>query len=824
MRTAMFEAEVGDDVFGEDPTIQILENKLSHMFQKENALFFPSGTMSNLAATMSWCGKRGSEMIMGDCSHTLLYEQGGVSQLAGVVPRSMKNERDGTIAVDSIEKAIRQSNIHFPVTELIALEDTHNFCGGRVLPRGYLETVGALAKSRGIKVHLDGARIWNAATASQTSLPEIVKGADSVSVCLSKGLGAPSGSVLLGPHDFIEKARRCRKSLGGGMRQVGILAAAGLQALRDYESGILLPDHAKAKLLANAIAGISGFSVDLETVDTNIVLVNVDGDGPEPTIVATMLKERGILCLPFGERNIRLVTHRDIVDEDVKIVLSAFRDVALNMWPQPQSQSLHVMDTIENASILVESNDGSVDLVDLLATGASFEAAMEAIEAHTAATDSKAELNETDNDAETVLSAVEQGRIESVYVIPAVIDFHAEAIQSDLDAIGEGVQEQLLEADGDVVGYRDQQFDKGQGLEEGELVGVTGEMSVESLISWEEDRAKKALNLTSEEVEFYEESVIYGMSLSDDGFCVLLKGLVCDRVLRVLVTPPDPMAYGLDRDQVETPEAVTLLQLWQGIDVESILARDALAVKFAESGSGRQQYVLQRVMIDNVATSKMFECQLQGSLQSSIPSPSPASPSVNVALPITVLPQNADPVFETLVPSAHSLSPAQTASKTQDTVGLDRQKQSSDGSRIIRDVELNSAFEAIALTLRHGAVIEVRSSLLQDDHFSYRQEELPSYFPKMVKYDIPSEENEIPSAEFDSRSEVERLQRRLYEAIRQRNTVKIETIKKQLEFYSNIEGKSLLVLPPTRLSLASVTDKNHTDSSLSDRPNILEKI
>jgi threonine aldolase len=221
MRSAMFNAEVGDDVLGDDPTVSLLESKLSLMFEKESALFFPSGTMSNLAATMSWCGKRGSEMILGDSSQMFVKEQGGISQLAGVLPRCLNNNQDGTISLGSIEKSIRQNNIHFPVTELVALEDTHNICGGRVLPKGYLEAVGTLTSSQNIKLHLDGARIWNAAIASQLSLSEIVKGTDSVTVSLSKGLGAPSGSLLLGPKDFIDRARRCRKVLGGG-KQINI--------------------------------------------------------------------------------------------------------------------------------------------------------------------------------------------------------------------------------------------------------------------------------------------------------------------------------------------------------------------------------------------------------------------------------------------------------------------------------------------------------------------------------------------------------------------------------------------------------------------------
>jgi threonine aldolase len=339
MRSAMFNAEVGDDVFGDDPTVNLLENKIATTFGKESALFFPSGTMSNLAAVMSWCGTRGSEMILGDASHVFLYEQGGVSQLAGVLPRTLTNQRDGTMSLESIERAVRQTNIHFPVTELIALENTHNFCGGRVLPKGYMSDVSEIAKSKNIRVHLDGARIWNAATVSGVSLSEIVEGADSVSVCLSKGLGAPSGSLLLGPKDFIERARRCRKVLGGGMRQVGILAAAGLQAVTDFELGILIPDHSKAKLLANAITGMSGFSVDLETVETNIILVIVD-EGAEPATVAGMLKERGVLALAFGERSVRLVLHRDIIDEDIDVVLSAFRDVSINLRPQIKESPL----------------------------------------------------------------------------------------------------------------------------------------------------------------------------------------------------------------------------------------------------------------------------------------------------------------------------------------------------------------------------------------------------------------------------------------------------------------------------------------------------
>ena len=352
----MAEAVVGDDVFGEDPTVNELEFKIAGMFQKEAALWLPSGTQANLAATLSWCGKRDTSVLLGDTSHMLLFEQGGIAQIAGVAPTVLKNEPDGTIALSAVESALTVPMPgDAPKVHLVTVEDTHNYCGGRVLPEGYLRALGQLAKDRGgLPVHLDGARVWNAAAASGRSLPEMVVGADSVAVSLSKGLGAPAGSMLMGPADFIARARRFRKALGGGMRQVGVLAAAGLQAVRDYESGLLLPDHARAKQLAAAIAHVPGFSVDIGTVETNIVLVAVAAHlagtpgvgvgaaggtggaaaaaggigGGSAQWAADRLRERGILALPFGDACLRLVTHRDLAPGDVEAVVRAFEEVA----------------------------------------------------------------------------------------------------------------------------------------------------------------------------------------------------------------------------------------------------------------------------------------------------------------------------------------------------------------------------------------------------------------------------------------------------------------------------------------------------------------
>jgi len=254
MRKRMSEAIVGDDVFGDDPSVNELESKIALSFAKESALFLPSGTQANLVATMTWCGQRDSSILLGEHSHMFLFEQSGISQIAGVLPRSLKNEEDGTIDLNDIATSLRDSLI----TNLVAIEDTHNYCGGRVLPMGYLNRLSELTRERAIPLHLDGARIWNAATATGRTLPEMVQGADSVVVSLSKGLGAPAGSMLLGPTSFIKRARKFRNALGGGMRQVGILAAAGLQALSDYEEGLLINDHSRAKHLATALAAIPG--------------------------------------------------------------------------------------------------------------------------------------------------------------------------------------------------------------------------------------------------------------------------------------------------------------------------------------------------------------------------------------------------------------------------------------------------------------------------------------------------------------------------------------------------------------------------------------
>ena len=278
MRKAMAEAEVGDDVFGEDPTVNRLEMLAAERLGKEAALFVSSGTMANLVSQMSHCG-RGDEMLLGSLAHSFYYEQGGSAAVASIHPRTVPNQPDGKLALDELEAAIRADNIHFPRTRLIALENTHNLCGGAPLESAYIRDVAAIARRHGIRLHIDGARLFNAAVALGVPARQLVADADSVSFCLSKGLAAPVGSVVCGSREFIQTARRARKVLGGGMRQAGVLAAAGIVALNEMIDR-LAEDHANARRLAEALADMSGIIAAGGTAQ--------HGDGPlDPDRVRT---------------------------------------------------------------------------------------------------------------------------------------------------------------------------------------------------------------------------------------------------------------------------------------------------------------------------------------------------------------------------------------------------------------------------------------------------------------------------------------------------------------------------------------------------------
>lgn len=322
MRRAMAEAEVGDDVFGEDPTVNRLEEMAAERLGKEAAMFVASGTMGNLVSLLAQC-QRGDEVILGDMCHTFLYEQGGIAALGGIHPRPIPNQPDGTLDLQQIEMAIRPDNIHFPRTRLIALENTHNRCYGAPLTVEYMRSVGELARHHGLKVHVDGARIFNAAIALNVDVRDLVADADSVMFCLSKGLAAPVGSIVCGTREFIAEARRARKVVGGGMRQAGVLAAAGIVALTEMVDR-LAEDHANARRLAEGLANLNGISIDPSQVKTNIVYFEVTHETMTPQELVGRLEAEGVRMLAIGPRRIRAVTNYHVSAEDIEYALSVF--------------------------------------------------------------------------------------------------------------------------------------------------------------------------------------------------------------------------------------------------------------------------------------------------------------------------------------------------------------------------------------------------------------------------------------------------------------------------------------------------------------------
>jgi len=321
MRQAIYDADLGDDVFSEDQTTNRLEKMAAERMGKEAALMVASGTMGNLVCILTHC-KRGEEVILGNRSHSFLYEAGGISALGGIHPHTLVNQPDGTMRLEDIEAAIRGDNVHFPRTRLICLENTHNHCNGAPLTIKYTEEVAAMAKKHSLQVHLDGARIFNAAIALGVDVNELTRHVDSVSFCLSKGLSAPVGSVICGSVKFIAEARRNRKVLGGGMRQCGIIAAAGIAALEQMVER-LTEDHANARRLAEGISRIPGLSLDPESVQTNIIYFDLASEKLTTEALIKHLADHGIKMLALGPKRLRAVTHYGISAEDIDVTLKA---------------------------------------------------------------------------------------------------------------------------------------------------------------------------------------------------------------------------------------------------------------------------------------------------------------------------------------------------------------------------------------------------------------------------------------------------------------------------------------------------------------------
>lgn len=325
MRQAIAAAELGDDVFGEDPTINKLQQMAAEIMGKDAALLVASGTMGNLVSILTHCN-RGDEVILGDQSHTFYYEVGGISALGGIQAHTIPNQPDGTLKLSDIAAAIRPTDSHFPPTKLICLENTQNRCGGVILKPEYINSVAELAKKNNLKIHLDGARIFNAAVALGIDVKELVKDADSVMFCLSKGLAAPVGSVICGTEEFIKRAHKIRKMVGGGMRQAGIIAAAGIVALEQMIDR-LAEDHKNAEKLARAIAQIKGFSINLDAVQTNIVYFDLDGENITAQQVVEKAKQKGLLLLSLGDKTFRMVTHYGIESEDIERAISVLSQI-----------------------------------------------------------------------------------------------------------------------------------------------------------------------------------------------------------------------------------------------------------------------------------------------------------------------------------------------------------------------------------------------------------------------------------------------------------------------------------------------------------------
>ena len=317
MREAMAAAPLGDDVFGEDPTINELQRRAAELMGKEEALFVASGTMANLTSLLAQT-RAGDELLVGRLAHIVRSEAGGVSRLGGVLATIIEQDADGGMDASAVAAAVRTDDIHQPRTSLLALENTHNFCGGAALPPARMRELAEVAHAHGLRVHVDGARIFNAAAACGCSAAELVSEADSVCFCLSKGLGAPVGSVICGDAPFIAECRRVRKLLGGGWREAGMLAAAGLYALEHHVER-LSEDHANARRLARGLAEL-GYPIRPDEVQTNILLIPLEATEGEPNPSAALrdrLAEVGVRTSPIGRTQLRFVTHLDLDQADI---------------------------------------------------------------------------------------------------------------------------------------------------------------------------------------------------------------------------------------------------------------------------------------------------------------------------------------------------------------------------------------------------------------------------------------------------------------------------------------------------------------------------
>ena len=326
MKKFIINSPLGDDVYGEDPSVNLLQKKIAKIFNKEAALFVPSGTMANLISVLTHCN-RGDEVILGDKSHIFYYEAGGISAFGGVHSHQLKNYDDGTIKINDIENSIRDiGNDHFPKTKLICLENTHNACYGSVIDTDYFKDVKEIANDNNLSIHLDGARIFNAAIKLNKSVDELTKDCDTISCCLSKGLSAPVGSVILGTKIFILKAKHMRKALGGGMRQAGLIASAGIFSL-DNMINRIENDHENAKILAKQLSDIKNIEINTNQVHTNIIFIYNRHQSISNAKLLSTLEKNNIKIDYKGNSKFRLVTHSGFKESDIVTVVNVFKEI-----------------------------------------------------------------------------------------------------------------------------------------------------------------------------------------------------------------------------------------------------------------------------------------------------------------------------------------------------------------------------------------------------------------------------------------------------------------------------------------------------------------
>lgn len=635
----MSRAVVGDDVFNEDPTINKLENEVAALVGMEGALFVPTGTMANLIAELVWCSERGSEMILGDRAHMFLWEQGNGAALGGISYRALPNTRDGTIPLDLIKCAVRGDNIHSPVTRLIALENTHNQCGGRVLSPEYTEAVAKIASEAGAKLHVDGARLWNAAAALGVEPSRLASPADSVSVCFSKGLGAPAGSAVCGSREFVAKARRARKALGGGMRQVGILGAAAMEGVRTILPRIA-DDHANAKRLAEGIAALPGASdllrVDPATVQTNIVMAEVGEDFRDRGIAAADLvrafQQKGLLAVAMSTYLVRFVTHHDISESDIKRAISVVKDCLKELMLEGSKQGAGAADTAATPTAVA-----SVDAPAAVGVSESSQT--------TVASDGVANASAAEGERVLAVADTEDKPDSALY-------------QSSTAAMGEG----------------------------------------------------------------YEQVELVGMTVSDEGFVTVFRSSTRNRAVKVVITPADPMSEGLDRNEPSTPEAITLLQLLQGIDMGSYLPSDGLG-----SLMGRRVGELQSLVLHEIRPSR-------GGFNATMIAVEQISSS-------RALEHDEEELLFSPMDDGH---PVLDFSSDED--------EDDEAVPGTMECSISSSFEAIALALRYNSLIFVKSSLLnrlrgEDEECSFDAKDIPALFPGLLEVSDARNRRNSPEVE-----------------------------------------------------------------------------